>query len=172
MAKELKNERLKDNALMCVGRVGAILNNISIVLAAIVFLVLLAAIFSVLWGLVYAMLILIDALVIVFATIFTFGIIFLEPKLINALWFVDDIAFLFDPEILIEYTEKFMPYMPYVLGGVLVFAVASLVLLLIDKKNLSVPRVVWSIFIIVLTILGIIGVIIFVLQAVGQGGAL
>ena len=171
MGKELKNARLKDGALMCIQRAGVILNNFSIALSAVIILVLLAALFSVLWGVVYVFLALFDMLFVLLATVFTVGIIWLSPDAISTIWFIDDITYLFDSGTIIGYLEMLMPYMPYVLGGVLVFAVASLAFLLVDKKNISVPRVAWSIFVIAVTVIGFIVVIIALLQS-SQGGML
>ena len=170
MERKLNNAPLKEGVLMCVQRAGVILNNFSIALFVAAIAVLLAILFSVLWGLVYVFLVLIDILFVAFAVVFTFGIIFLVPEGMSTVWFVDDIAFLFNPETVVTYIDMALPYMPYVFGGILLFAVLSLSLLLIDRNNISVPRVVWSILVIVTTIIIIALLLVFALSAANGGG--
>lgn len=139
----------KNALLMNLQRVGVIFSNITITAAVALILCLFAIVL-------YPLGLLLNVVFIFFATVCTFGLIYLTYSF-------DDL-FIMDNDMITVFMQYVMTALPYVFCALIVTSILSLIFLLIDKRNVSVPRVATSIIILftvivgtVLILLGIIG---------------
>ncbi len=139
----------KNAVLMNCTRLGVILNNFTIAAGVLLLLCFIGMIF-------YPVAIIVNFFVAIMMIIFTLGLIFLE--------FTFDDLIIIDGETVNKVVGFITSALPYIFGALLITAAASLVLLLIDKRNRSVPRIALSI-----TILGtvVIGFILMLLGIIG-----
>ena len=148
-AKTKKQEKVitpaKNVLLMNLQRLGVILNNISL-FAGIALLVCFFAI------MLFPVAYIVNFFVIIFISVFTLGLIYLECSF-------DDLMII-DNDFVVNAVQFLGNALPYIFGALIITSLASLILLLLDKRNIDKTRVAISASILGIVVVGFIIVIV------------
>ena len=148
-AKTKKQEKVitpaKNVLLMNLQRLGVILNNISL-FAGIALLVCFFAI------MLFPVAYIVNFFVIIIISVFTLGLIYLECSF-------DDLMII-DNDFVVNAVQFLGNALPYIFGALIITSLASLILLLLDKRNIDKTRVAISASILGIVVVGFIIVIV------------